>query len=175
MGPPKLIAASHDKFLQFLAVHPLDPRHDPASEWKRVSVHMINMLPARRYICITHTARPLENLGTTGISAPFSSSGFKIVNAAKTLAITNHTDVSAKCLPTQMRRPNPNMTSPSLGFRDPSSLRNRSGRNAHGFGYLDSSCVIDLAKQVSSIRLEGSRVYITNHRFAITMAPSEIN
>jgi len=97
--------------------------------------------------CITHIASPLENAGSTEISTPFSSRGFNILNVANTLAMTDHTDVSAKCLPTHMRRPNPNtMLSISLGLREPSSLRNRSGMNACGLGNLDSSCVIDLAK-----------------------------
>lgn len=45
---------------------------------------------------ITYTAFPVENNGSTGISAPFSSRGLKILNTANTLAITDHTDVSAK-------------------------------------------------------------------------------
>jgi len=31
-----------DKLLQFLLVHPLDPGHDPASEWTGTSVHTIS-------------------------------------------------------------------------------------------------------------------------------------
>lgn len=97
--------------------------------------------------CATHIAIPFENLGSTGISIPFSSKGFKILNTANTLAMAIHTVVSAMCLPAQMRRPNPNaMCSVSFGLSEPSSLRNRSGMNVCGLGYLVSSCAIALAR-----------------------------
>ena len=99
--------------------------------------------------CVTHIGDELENFGSTGISTPFSSRGFNILNTANILAMTDHTDVSAKCLPTQIRRPYPYMMcSMSLGLSEPSSFRNRSGKNACGLGYLDSSCAIDLAEPV---------------------------
>ena len=74
------------------------------------------------------------------------------MNTAKNLAMTVHTVVSAKCLPTQARRPNPNaICSMLLGLSEPSSLRNRSGRKACELGYMESSCAIDLAKQVIDV------------------------
>ena len=97
--------------------------------------------------CITHTVLTPVNLGSTGISKPCSSRGLMILNTVNTFAMTDHTDVSAKCLPTHMRRPNPNaICSTELGLSDPSSLTNRSGMNACGSEYLDSSCAIPLAE-----------------------------
>jgi hypothetical protein len=97
-----------------------------------------------RLSCIAHTTTPLENLGSTasGISIPFSSRGLKIMNTTNTMAISVHTVVFAKCLPTQMHRPNPS---------EPSSLINRLGMKACELGYLNSSCAIDLAKRVINI------------------------
>jgi len=97
---------------------------------------------------IAHITFLVENLGSTVISTPFSSRGFNILNTANTLAITDHTDVSAKCLPTQICQPNPNAMCPmSLGLRELSLLRNRLGTNTCGLGYLDSSCAIALTKR----------------------------
>ena len=141
--------ASSDQLLQFPGIHVRKPRHDPALERKWMSTD-----DQQRYMnpsYITHTEFPVENLGSTSISTPFSSRGLSILNTANTLAITDHTDVSAKYLPTQIRRPNPytKCSTPS-GLRDPSSLRNRSGMNACGSGYLDSSRAIALIEWVLS-------------------------
>ena len=123
--------------------------------------------------CPTHMTSPVENFGSTGISTPFSSRGFNILNTANTLAMNDHTDVSAKCLPTQIRRPNPNaMCLASLSFSDPSPLRNRSGMNLCGLGYLDSSCVIDLVKYVIESAIEGFKG--TNQRFTKIIAPENL-
>ena len=95
-------------------------------------------------ILITHTERPLANLGSTGISMPSTSFGFEMSNMANMVDIEDHMDVSAKCLPGQMRRPNPNVRcSIMFGRRDQSSARNCSGMNLSGFGYLDSSWAMD--------------------------------
>ena len=121
----------------------------------------------------THMPIPLVNFGSIVISSAFSSRGFRILKMANTLAIIDHTDVSAKCLPTQIRRPNPyTMCSMSLGLREPSSLRNRSGMNACGLGYLDSSCAIDLGKRAIMMEIRFQKdVFYTDHRFARRIAP----
>ena len=143
-----LIACSNQLF-QLLGVHPWIPRHDPALEWNRTSVPIINATPVRRLLSITYAATPLVNLASMCIPTPFSSRGFSILNTTRNLSITFHTERSAKFFPTHIRRPNPNvMLSVVLGRRELSLLRNRSGVNNSGLGYLDSSCAIDLAKQV---------------------------
>ena len=117
--------------------------------------------------------RPLENFGSIDISTPFSSKGLRILKTANTLAITAHTDVSAKCLPTQIRRPNPNaICSMSLGLREPLSPRNRSGMNDSGLGYLDSSFAIDLPRQIiKGSVISGLGPRHTDHRLDIKKAP----
>lgn len=110
--------------------------------------------------CTTHTISAFWNFGSTGTSTPFLSKGFNILNTANTLAITPQTDGSPKCLPGQLRRPNPNarFALMPLGLSEPSSLRNRSGTNSCGFENLDSSCDIDLANGIVNVHLE--RMYI---------------
>ena len=141
--------------LQFLGIHPRISGYDPELERKRMPTprtRISTLIGIKTKTIITHITSPVENLGSTGISTPFSSKGLNILNTANTLAKTDQMDVSAKYLPTHIRRPNPKaMCSTSLGLSEPSSFKNRSGINACGLGNLDSSCAIDLANRIIKI------------------------
>ena len=167
-------SASSDQLFQSLGIHPRKPGHKPALEWKWMSTQRISPtygMEHRTDVCTTHIIFPPENLASTGISTPFSSSGLSILNTANTLAMTDHTDVSAKCLPTHMRRPNPNaICSTSFGFSEPSPLRNRSGMNVCELGYLDSSRAMAL-ENVGHQDLFQKSVEYTDHRLATIIAP----
>jgi len=96
----------------------------------------------------TYVVIPDAHLNSYGTSFPWSSFGNDTFHSASTVATAYHTDISAKCLPTQLRRPNPNAMFWTLSdVSAPSGSRNRSGMNSKGFGYFDSSCAMDLGNE----------------------------
>jgi hypothetical protein len=79
---------------------------------------------------------------------------------------------STKCLPGQIRLPNPNSDTKTGSSRKlPSAFRNRSGLKISGSGYKTGLCKIALKKCSRYLRTMGSLKNITHHAFPIANAP----
>lgn len=152
--------ASINQRCQLLGIHFFVSRNEPTRERERMpgkiaSVNTHTHTPNK--LNVTHTVNPVVHLTFSDPSV------FSIVNSDSMHAIADHNKASARCLPGlcsitletrilerawlsthQIRRPNPNTHATLSPFNVPSALKNRSGMNASGLGYLFSSCDIAL-------------------------------
>lgn len=81
---------------------------------------------------------------------------------------------STKYLPGQIRLPNPYVDDNTGSSRKlPSALRNRSGLNASGSGYMVGSCKIAL-KTVEAKSNMICQMLVSHHAFPIIIAPENV-
>ena len=89
----------------------------------------------------------------------------------KDAAIINNV-ASTKCLPGQIRFPNPNVdVRVGSSRRLPSAFRNRSGLKTSGSGYSAGLCNIALKSAQANLATIGK--LIAHHAFPITTAPEK--
>ena len=105
----------------------------------------------------------------TWISLPFLSLAVVTLNAERTEQATMKTVEPTRWRPGQILLPTPNANDSTGSSRTiPSLLRNRSGLNSSGSGYLSGSCSIALKVSQIKIHIDIQRTY---HAFATTIDP----
>jgi hypothetical protein len=100
--------------------------------------------------------------------------GFSILKTESKEAMTMNKVESTKYLPGQIRLPNPYVDDNTGSSRKlPSALRNRSGLNASGSGYMVGSCKIAL-KTVEAKSNIICQMLVSHHAFPMIIAPENV-
>jgi len=137
--------SSASQWYQLLYVHVTSSRDNPTREVHRTPANRQYYTPA--LVRATYDAIPGVHRGSKSISFPLASVAFMKSKTASIEAIADHRLASAIWRPTHMRRPHPQTGVTWSSFRSPEDVKNRSGLNSNGAGYLVASCVIALWRQ----------------------------